>query len=289
MQKPIIVLINYKGLPNNCLGHEINLGRCILIDFLLQKKIDLETTVVTIPDRMFLYTAIFKNTISDIDYSNIQNKDDYDIYDITEYTRSTGNIYEYCRDLFSRINYTIPAKYYTPEFQLYVTKITYLPLELNNYFILIHHRYGANVNKLNNMVVSLYKTFPNHTIVLFNNDIANLKSHFLENRNIIYTDHLQTYASYMNHKKCTFLITEFSGGGQLANYCCNSNIYVHFETYPFSFNGYKNRNFDYVKDLPELLDYALSDTYIDCQDFKKFTNGKLKSFYTIESLLENII
>ena len=59
MQKPIIVLINYKGLHNNCLGHEINLGRCILIDFLLQKKIDLETTVVTIPDRMFLYTAIF--------------------------------------------------------------------------------------------------------------------------------------------------------------------------------------------------------------------------------------
>lgn len=283
-----IVLINYNGLLNNCLGYEINLGRCILIDFLLQNKIDLETIVVTVPDRMFLYNSIFKNTISDIDYFNITNKEDYDIYDLTEYTSSSGNIFEYCKDLFSRINYTIPAKYYTSEFQSFVTKITYLPLEINTDFILIHHRYDANINKLKNTIDFLHNKCPNHMIVLFNNNIENLKNHFLDKSNIIYIDHLQTYVSYMNHLKCTLFITEFSGGGQLSNYCCNADIYVYFDTYSCCFNGYKNRNFDYVKDLQELLNYALSNSYIECPDFKKFTNGNLKLFYNIDSLLENI-
>jgi hypothetical protein len=92
----------------------------------------------------------------------------------------------------------------------------------------------------------------------------------------------------MNHSKCSFFITEFSGGGQLANYCCNVDIYVHFETYPTSYNGYRNRNFDYVKDLQELLYYGLYERYDECVDFKKFTNGKLNTFYNMDSLLENI-
>lgn len=289
LQKPTIVFINYKGLPNNCLGHEIHFSRCILIDFLLQKKIDLNITIVTVPDRFFLYTSIFKNIISDVDYSNIPNKDHYDVYDITEYTSSSsGNIYDYCKDLFLRINYKIPDKYYTPEFQNYVTKISYLPLEINTDFILIHHRYGASIDQLKTILDFLHNNFSNLNIVMFNNDIDNLKSHFLDKSNIVYINHLQTYASYMNHLKCKFFITEFSGGGQLANYCCNTNTYIHFNKYSYISNMYKNRTFDYVLDLPELLNYALSDTYIECYDFKKFSNVNLKTFYNIEQLLENI-
>jgi hypothetical protein len=63
---------------------------------------------------------------------------------------------------------------------------------------------------------------------------------------------------------------------------------VHFDQYHYSYDGYKNREFDYVKNLQELLHYALYERYDECVDFKKFSNGKLKTFYNVDSLLENI-
>jgi hypothetical protein len=87
----------------------------------------------------------------------------------------------------------------------------------------------------------------------------------------------------MNNNNCQFVITEFSGGGQLCNYCCNSDVYVYFDNYTYLWEG-----MDYIKDLNKLLNIAKYNNYIEWSDFKKFTTGNLHTFYTINSLLESI-
>lgn len=223
---------------SRCLGHEIHITRIIVLDMLLQNKINEDDIIVTFDDRKFLYNQIFKNIINYKNYLEL-NKDNFIIIPIViyngHYVRKVINIKE-----FNIINYTIPDTFYTEEFKKLCGKIDFLNLYdnldynfINNLFIVIHHRFNQNIDKLLNILYIIKKI--NIKIIIFNHQILQLKDKINDN-NIIYIDNLQVYASLLNNINCKLFISEWSGGGQLSQYTCNSTILYYFDNYLDHYN-----------------------------------------------------
>ena len=91
---------------------------------------------------------------------------------------------------------------------------------------------------------------------------------------------MQEYASLLKHSNCKLLITEWSGGGQLAQYCSNSNIIIYFDAYIISSN--------YVEMSPELHEQSMKGNVFHAYDFKTITNCTRFYYHNFEEMMENI-
>ena len=164
---------------------------------------------------------------------------------------------------YQRINY-FANENNNLEFKTYATNIKYIIDNnlkfINEKFIILHYRIKndnmwdetlSNLNILINKFINKYKIiiFTENTIDPFNDNI-----------HIIYN--LQEYATYMNHKNCIALISVWSGGGQLGQYCNNSKVIQYFS--PCQINGNENlkEKLNVWLQSPNAYDFA---TFSDCE------------------------
>ena len=271
-----------------CLGHEIHITRSILIDMLLQGYVGENDIIFTLKDRMFLYTSLFKNVESIYDFERIaeENKKigiNLDIVDISQYTEDAC----VSSSLTNYKDFTFSKNYYSENFKNSLLNIHFCDFnyDLNHIgdYVIIHHRYNANINSLKKLISSIHEINKDINIVIFNNN-KSLKNNLGSSENLIFIQDLHLYASYLkgyNSKyKCKLFITEWSGGGQLSQYCFNGPIMIHFEEYPIRVK--------FPDTLEDLQKGATSTNYFTNWDFKNPTAANITMYDDIESLVNNI-
>jgi hypothetical protein len=281
MNQNVIILSSNIYLPPWAynLGHEIHMTRIILFDMLIKNKINKNDIIVTMNDRKFLYENVFNN-IMDYNTALINNYLDWNKYNII-------NLFEIivqynCKDLL-KIDYVLPDKYYNDELYNYIKNINYLKLDydfLKNSYVIIHHRYDCDISKLKAIIQKLRNIFNDVHIIVFNNDKLKILSAISEYNNISTTDNLQEYASLLKEPNCKLVITEWSGGGQLAQYCSNANIIIYFDAYIISSN--------YVDSSLRLHEESMNGTAFQAWDFKTITQCKRFYYHNYVEMLENI-
>ena len=98
--------------------------------------------------------------------------------------------------------------------------------------------------------------------------------------NVFIIDNLQIYASFLNHKNCDLFISEWSGGGQLSQYCCNCKIIYYFDNYT---------SIDYEINHEKYQNAANQiNNIFGWWDFKSTTNCKRFYYKSFDIMLENL-
>lgn len=233
----------------NNLGHEIFCTRKIVLILLYNNIINSNAIIVTsYTDRFFLYTNYFKKAITYEDYLLIQDKSNtINLSPLllvgniinkkgTDELIKLGLVEEfYDNKIFNNIH--------TPDFNKYICNLEFCDLTefediINQSFIVIHIRPTSTKTEFLLELIEYCKTQTNLNCIVFTN---------IKNFNYSHqTNNLQKYASLMNHKNCECLITEWSGGGQLSQFCCKKVLY-YFDKYSAIYTNddipaYKNRN-----------------------------------------------
>jgi len=211
--KIIISSLNNYGNARGCLGHEIHITRHIIIDMLLQNFINKhDIIIVGNNDKKFLYNLLFENVLTCDEF----NWKLYNHIDLTMFTlNATSN------DDYKKFNIITPSKpYLTDEFKKKVLSIEYCYVQCDEKFVLIHHRFDDQIVNLKCICKKIKEVYGTIKIIVFNNEIEKLEP--LENT--VFIKNLQTYASYLHHPNCILFISEWSGGGQLSQYCYSGKI-----------------------------------------------------------------
>ena len=86
------------------------------------------------------------------------------------------------------------------------------------------------------------------------------------------------YASLLHNDNCCGLISEWSGCGQLGQYCHNKKIIYYFDVYV---------SLDYEIHFKDYYKYALNGVY-DSFDFHKTTNSDIYMYKNFDILYEKI-
>jgi len=262
-----------------CLGHEIHITRFIIIDMLIQNFINQDDIIVVENnDKKFLYELLFKTVLNFNEYEVINKNNDYDIIDLCQYTR-----YATLHGKINITNFNYREKYFTKEFLNNILKINYCNTnyDYSENYIVIHHRFDANLEDLKRLCNKIFESYDNLNVVIFNNNIENIikiKDEY-KDKNLIFTDNLQLYVSYLNNDKCKLFISEWSGGGQLSQYCFNGKIMYYFNTY---------NSIGYIDIKNEVLE-AAKQSYFDAWDFKNPLENDIQLFVDLNNLIENII
>jgi len=298
MTKPTILLMSMdhyenRVIENNgspiktykkmCLGHETNLTRFVLFDMLIQRHITKDDIVVTLKDRQFLYTKIFSNCIDSEAYQQIPNKQDYHIIPLWKITASEMHIDRPA--IYQQFQHTMLEKVDIPEMKSLLNSFDYCPIDplhQNTDFIVIHHRYQCSHEILQRMIEKVRKGNLYIPIIIFTSNIPFLKKE-IENpeMNIYWTNNLQLYASYMNSPHCRYVISEWSGGGQLSHYCHDGPVLYYFNHYR-DITGYVGREKQILKESMS------SDFRGPYWDFKFSRNIDIRLYKNIGDLIENI-
>ena len=275
MNKIILSSNNEKS----CLGHEIHITRIIIIDMLNQGFInENDLIVVKNNDKKFLYESLFKNVLNFNEYKNLCNNN-YEIIDLTPYSISS-----------SLVKITIPNFNYSQNLnnENFIKKILNFNFCDVNYkfindYIVIHHRFNDNLDNLIKICRIICQKFSNLNVIIFNNNISSIKSILNDNEikkiNILFIDNLQLYASYLNNEKCKLLISEWSGGGQIAQYCTNNKIFYYCNFY---------NSLGYIGIEKQLIENAKNGSYFNNWDWKNPKNVDIKIFENLDELLNNI-
>lgn len=249
----MIYLIISKNNDNNyhcqfeALGHEIHLGRYILMDMLNGKYIDNNNYIIVTArlERKFLYSKLFDKIISYNDFIKL-NQEDKNIIYIWPFLNGVKERISknYIDDFKKKNNYPIEKVLFTEmnklEINYLLNKIDYQLIEDDNLikekYIIIHHRV-IDYNKISNNNISNNNIFTqkivnyimnnfNYNIIIFSSD-SNIKFNCEDLNRIKYINSLDLYCSFLNNDKCLCLISELSGGGEISQYCHNKLI-IHY-------------------------------------------------------------
>jgi len=281
---------NYKGkiighdcvIRANTIGHEIHITRPILLFLLSKNLISINDTIVTkSKERFFLYTSIFKNVI---EYDSF-NPIDIEYYYLTDLNTLCGGMDQeplkiekkFDILLYVRKNATlVRSNYYTN----YINSINYLEIQEDKQFAIVHNRHihyesYYNKDKNINMTKEIIQTLLELKLKVYIFTNVNFKSE----ENVIFINDIHVYASLMHHPSCLAVISEYSGAGQLSQYCHNKDIYYYANGYPV----YKDQS---------SIDEGNHENNIYLKfDIKKFSNAKIHNLVThyevIESLKKN--
>jgi hypothetical protein len=252
----------------NPLGHEIHITRFILFDMLNKGVISNNVKIITLTeDRFFLYNKQFKNVHRFENY-NFGNQ----VLDLTFYsTIGTQNIQI---PEFKTLCYNLNKFEKSFKFIDYINDMDFCEINIEK-FILIHIRVVKSQPKQHQLLKIIDKIKNGLPIVVFCSIDLNLKLN-----GVLFINNLQLYASYLNNKNCELFISEWSGGGQLAQYCCNCNIFYYFDNY---------ESHDYEINYQEYQEYANNKLNIfNCWDFKTTTNCNYKFFKTLNIMLNYV-
>jgi hypothetical protein len=310
-RKPRLVV-----LPPQHLGHEIHVGRSIIVDmanrgFLNQTLGDCVMT--GLPDRRFFYESIFgiENVVDFSMVPGIQNPirppkniseylslpsslfnkikrfSDFQVVNLSEYALPpTFCTFKTSKEM-EAVGYSVPEKYWSPSYKNMVQRFNFLTdQEMNeiispelSLFIIIHHRYNASVEKLSRIIDSLPV---NLVKVIFASNSTGLQQQLIDRPNLSFTEDLKTYSSLLHDSRCKLLITEWSGAGQIAQYTLGpqGGIWYYYDHYPDIFN------FTMTHKIWELN--ATLGSYFNCWDFKIASSCSTQHFGSFESLVNAI-
>ena len=264
----LYLIVSGKKFQDN-LGHEIFITRKIALLLLLKGIINKSICIVSSSnDRKFLYDNIFDKFLTYDTYIslNIDNKSSIDISNYLglwlftsnwsplnilyyeniskdnecylKHGNITNGLYKILNtcDIYKSLNkHPIFDKYSTDEFNLLNCNMNLLYTNINKEFFILHIR-----NKLNNIEINTITNFINRIKIPC--IIFSVLSETYNFPCIYKVNNLQSYASLLNSKLCKFLLSEWSGGGQIGQFCTN-NIFYYFKTY--NSPEYMEYNFNY--------------------------------------------
>ena len=303
-------------IPPQHLGHEIHVGRIIVCDMLNRGYLspELGDSIITgLSDRKFLYQGLFgaekvhdfselpnitipiqpPRTIAE--YIDIQSSDflslpqfcDFDIINLANYSAPPTNGQLPANDEMGGIGYEIPETFIDENFKLISQNfnflsqdalLEYLPPQ-TDFFILIHHRYGASLDNL----LMLFSKFPSEVLkIIFTFNVRGVSSSLKGISNLSFTDNLRIYASLLRDSRCKLLVSEWSGGGQLSQYTLGPQgvVWYYYETYS---DVYDFKNFEITHKTR--LKNSMSGSYFDFWDFKCTSGCSIQYFPNFANLL----
>ena len=294
---------NYKPNPQfyvsdaviyvNTIGHEIHVTRPILFILLSMGLIDSSAIIVTRSnERFFFYSKIFKNIIQ---YDDLPSNIDPDqLIDLTEANMwfdgkqhsMIESGFEKAFPIMTQIREKGDIPFRTPYFNSLIRSMDYPDCSdiIKKTYVVVHHRIVDY-----NTSQTIYDT---QKIIKAIRDIDKDVQIFVFSRiplsdlpeDILVVTTISMYASLMNNPMCKAVFTEFSGGGQLSQYCHHRNIFVFQNNYLFVYiNRYNTHN------LNEIITYVNSPTNLyEGFDIKLFTGANIYQFSNLESLLTNM-
>ena len=271
---------------SSCLGHEIHVSRCVIIDMLMQKYINENDIIVVLNnDRKFLYEQLFK-TVLNYNEVCLLNLNDYNIIDLSIFSHTAARTIE-----IKDFKYSDP--YYNESFKNNLLKLNFCETnydaEYSGDFVVIHQRYGFSYKYIKILCDKIINKYGKINIVIFNHDARNAEiKKFYNDINIIFTTNLQLYASYLNHNKCKLLISPWSGGGQLSQYCCPPKTKILYFLNKDMNEVYNIGDVVYYNNEKHWIDKAMTQTYFDAMDFKNPNDCCIKIFININDLYNNI-
>jgi hypothetical protein len=86
------------------------------------------------------------------------------------------------------------------------------------------------------------------------------------------------YASYLNNDKCKLFISEWSGGGQLSQYCYDGKIMYYFNQYT---------DYHYIGNEKQFAKISMETDMFQHWDFKNARNIDINMFRTLDDIINN--
>lgn len=276
----------------NTIGHEIHMTRPILLFLLANGLITEDDIIVTKSnERFFLYSNIFKNII---EYKDLPF--DVESIDLTTMNTLFEEKHNFNMILDVEKKYNILTKLRdnsvvikTDKFNSLIANIHYCNIDhqfSNKPYIVIHHRHVTYNNMTSDdlsiiqaFIHIIISNFPDLNIVVFSSVSINFNHPSVHNINDI-----SVYASFMNNEKCIAIISQFSGGGQLAQYCHHKNIIFYNNTYNMLIRDAKNELIiDHVFEIANR-----NNNIYDYFDYQKITNANMYVISEYQHIFEII-
>ena len=307
-RKPRLVV-----LPPQHLGHELHVGRCVVVDMVAQGFLDgsMGDSVLTgLPDRKFFYEDLL-GTDQVLDFSLLpgmplpvrppKGPDEYiqvtssqlqsvprfsgfDVINLTGYALPPTHCTFSTTDEMAELGYRVPERFLSEAFSQHARRFKFsAPEELAKavparvpHYIVLHHRYGASIDEL----LKLFANLPLHLWkVVFTSNPQETAQALRGMPNAFFTNDLQLYATALRDERCKLLISEWSGAGQLAQYTLGNQggIWFYYNHYPDVFN------FTATHKIWETN--AMLGNYFNCWDFKNISGCDIRHFPDFDALI----
>uniref|UniRef100_A0A6C0LFI7 Uncharacterized protein n=1 Tax=viral metagenome TaxID=1070528 RepID=A0A6C0LFI7_9ZZZZ len=216
-----------------CFGHDLHIGRIIILDLLNKNIIDNKITLIVKKDRQFLYNKIFDSVITFDEFiSSNMHLDILTYKDIIFMPKIQEDLlYNRHNTDLLYLNYDVYNNSYWNENM--ITQIT----NIKSYIIEDNLSQLINDNNFIIFIIRSHKDFDlNKYLVYFNKIKIKCENKYkiiLYIQNINYKkyfnseyiiDNLELYITLLNHKNCKYLIGETSGGFEIGYYYHNCNL-----------------------------------------------------------------
>ena len=277
------------------IGHEIHVTRQIVLLLLSMNLIDTNVTIVTKNyERFFLYNNIFKNVMAfddlspDIDKSKVidltqANRWFHDVRFLNNDSMMQFTDIERRFPIMTHIRKLKSIPFRNEKFNNMVLNINYINIShlIKKDFVIIHHRivdHKSWYNKENytqHIIDKVRYIDPDVQIFIFSVEHIEISS------DITIISDIPTYASLLQSDQCKAYISEFSGGGQLSQYCHKNKIFYFFNTHRIY-----GENKNTLTDINEVVKVANRPTnFYEYFDVKIFTDASMYFFWDISVLL----
>jgi hypothetical protein len=256
MEGEIVFIIGNRPQENNgffChLGHELHGARSLIFDLLCKNIITVDqTTIITMRDRIFLYSHVFKKMVAHEDpplelqgnYKHVIVLNEL-VKDPGRASRDVNYFHSLTNNVFKGLYNPIGFNNYKNDiFKKLVTNCNIDILQTNlrftnpfdTEFIIVHYRNYKNnkhiwnhttdetIDNLNNLLNSLKNNFPN--ILLFGNIYHEIN---IEGLNIKKSDNLEQLVYYMKLDNCKMIVSQWSGAAQLGQFFFSKQILYYY-------------------------------------------------------------
>jgi len=311
IRKPRLVV-----LPPQHLGHEIHVGRSMVVDMCSKGILssELGDCVMTgLPDRRFLYESLLPpHQVFDFSmvpgltqpirppkspseylllpsskFNAIPSFAGFQVINLSGYSLPPTDCTFGTSEEMHSVGYAVPDTFWNDRFVSLAQQLNllngqeisaYIPSDIPVY-IVIHHRYDAPVEKL----LKIFESLPSHlSKVIFTSNVNEFKQQLNQLPNLFFTDDLRSFASLLKNPRCKLLISEWSGAGQVAQYTLGpqGGVWYYYDHYPDIFN------FSMTHKIWERN--AKLGTYFNCWDFKNISGCDIQHYSSFEKLLSAV-
>jgi hypothetical protein len=260
------------------LGHELFFTRKIVLILLSNNLITNDKYVIVTAnnDRKFLYDKIFNNVLNFNEFIMKKVSHD-DVFNICPYLSTMLHSTLPCLNKLglgeeTLISNQIFEKYNTEDMKRLSCSMNFVDLNntpfenvIKSVFFVIHIKTGT---KYLNYIYKIIDTFGINSVIF--TQLNDIPEKYLK------TSNLQVYASLLNNSNCIFLITEWSGGGQLSQFCCKSTVLYYYDSYPEH----------YFNDKEKIYRESSDKKFFDYWDH--YTPNKCKRIFLNKGEFENI-
>jgi hypothetical protein len=260
------------------LGHELFFTRKIVLILLSNNLITNDKYVIVTAnnDRKFLYDKIFNNVLNFNEFIMKKVSHD-DVFNICPYLSTMLHSTLPCLNKLglgeeTLISNQIFEKYNTETMKRLSCSMNFVDLNntpfenvIKSVFFVIHIK---TETKYLDYIYKIIDTFGINSVIF--TQLHSIPDKYLK------TSNLQVYASLLNSSNCIFLLTEWSGGGQLSQFCCKSTVLYYYDSYPEH----------YFNDKEKIYRESSDKKFFDYWDH--YTPNKCKRIFLNKGEFENI-